>query len=455
MFQEIDIPRLVIAGTQSGAGKTTIATALMAALARRGIRVQPFKAGPDFIDPSFHRVACGRVSRNLDGWMLTREQNLEIFLRACANAEIAIVEGVMGLFDGRDAVSDAGSTAEMAKWLAAPVLLIVDASAMARSAAAIVRGFEDFDRQLRIAGVLFNRVAGARHYEFLRAAVERNCRATPLGFLTTHDAIRFPDRHLGLVMAQEWLDDARIVELAQWIERHVDLDLLIDLARSAPPVAFEAPKDFLHAGERVRIGVARDRAFCFYYQDNLDLLEACGCEIVEFSPMNDADLPANLDGLYLGGGYPELHGAQLSANRRMLESIGDFARSGAPVYAECGGFMYLTEAIVDADGIEHPMAGIFPTRARMQPRLAALGYLEIEQVSDDAWLERGERARGHEFRYSTIDEMPREIPRRYKIGERAEGFQCGSVLASYVHLHFASCPGFARRFAAACRRKNS
>jgi cobyrinic acid a,c-diamide synthase len=452
---QIEIPRLAIAGTHSGVGKTTIATALMAALARRGMRVQPFKTGPDFIDPSFHRAACGRVSRNLDGWMLTREQNLEIFARASANADIAIVEGAMGLFDGRDGVSDAGSTAEIARWIDAPVVLIVDASAMARSAAAIVRGFEDFDKHLRVAGVLFNRVAGARHYEFLRSAVEQNCRATPLGFLTRHDTIRFPDRHLGLVMADEWLDDARVGELARWIERHVDLDRLIELAQSAPPIDFDRTRQPAADGARVRIGVARDRAFCFYYQDNLDLLEASGCELVEFSPMSDAGLPPRLDGLYLGGGYPELHAAQLAANRTMLEAIRNFAHSGAPVYAECGGFMYLTEAIVDANGTSHAMAGIFPSRARMQPRLAALGYIEIEQLSNDAWLRCGERARGHEFRYSIIDEMRREIPRRYRIGERTEGFQSGSVLASYVHLHFASCPGFARRFAAACRRKNS
>ena len=448
-LRQIDIPRLVIAGTHSGVGKTTIATALMAALARRGLRVQAFKVGPDFIDPSFHRAATGRISRNLDGWMIPRASNLQIFARACEDADIAIVEGVMGLFDGRDAVSDAASTAEMAKWLRAPVVLIVDASAIGRSAAALVRGFETFDPELHLAGVLFNRVAGEGHYEFLRPAIEQNCRAIPLGFLTGEPAISFPDRHLGLVMAEEWLTQTRIEELTAWVERRVDLDRFVDLARSAPCMHVEAiPEPAIGKTSRARVGVARDRAFCFYYQDNLDLLERNGCEIVDFSPMSDVDLPPDLDGLYLGGGYPELHAAKLAANRPMLEAIRKFARRGSPIYAECGGFMYLTEAIVDLQGAEHKMAGIFPTKARMQPGLASLGYVEVEQIEDRSI------ARGHEFRYSTIDEMPPQIPRIYRIGNRREGFRLGSVLASYIHLHFASCPAFAAQFATACKEKS-
>ena len=448
-LRQIDIPRLVIAGTHSGVGKTTIATALMAALTRRGMRVQPLKVGPDFIDPSFHHAATGRISRNLAGWMIPRASNLEIFARACEDADIAIVEGVMGLFDGRDAVSDAASTAEIAKWLHAPVVLIVDASAIARSVAAVVRGFEIFDPELRVAGVLLNRVAGEGHYEFLRPAIEQNCRAVPLGFLTSAPAISFPDRQLGLVMAEEWLTESRIRELASWIEHHVDLDRFVDLARRAESFQIEAlPAPVIANTSRARVGLARDHAFCFYYQDNLDLLEQNGCELVEFSPLKDAGLPADLSGLYLGGGYPELHAAKLAANRSMLEAIREFAQRGSPIYAECGGFMYLTEAIVDLEGVEHKMAGIFPAKARMQPRLAALGYIEVEQLADRS------RARGHEFRYSVMDEIPPEIRRVYRIGERTEGFRLGSVLASYIHLHFASCPAFATQFAAACKGKS-
>jgi cobyrinic acid a,c-diamide synthase len=442
-------PRLVIAGTQSGVGKTTIATALMAAYARRGLRVQPFKIGPDFIDPGFHQVACGRVSRNLDGWMLSRDANLEIFARASADADLAIVEGVMGLFDGRGASAEEGSTAQMAKWLEAPVLLVVDASAMARSAAALVHGFETFDSGLDLAGVLFNRIGGARHADLLRDSVGTYCRSTPSGFLPRSEKIAIPSRHLGLTMASEALTAECLAEMAAWVENHIDLDALIALVRRRSPALTASPAEPARASKpKVRIGVAHDYAFCFYYQDNLDLLTRSGAELVEFSPMRDRELPADLGGLYLGGGYPELHAAQLSENRSMIEAICRFAHAGAPVYAECGGFMYLTEAIVESDGREHSMAGLFPTRARMQSRLAALGYVQPEPAGDVLWLRTGDPLRGHQFRYSAMDPMPAGVCRVYR--SPAEGYQTHSVLGSYIHLHFLSCPGFAQRFVAQC-----
>ena len=450
----ISIPRIVIAGTHSGVGKTTIATALMAAFHRRGLRVQPFKVGPDFIDPGFHEVACGRKSRNLDGWMLSQTANIEILARACADADLALIEGVMGLFDGREANAESGSTAEMAKWLGAPVLLVVDASAMARSAAALVSGFEAFDPALNLAGVLFNRIGGQRHADLLRDAVASRGLSKPLGFLPRNDKIAMPSRHLGLTMASEALTVTGLDEMTDWVEKHVDLDALLALARQQPtdliaPITTPSPQ-----ASRVRIGVARDAAFCFYYQDNLDLLSEAGAELVDFSPMIDQALPADLGGLYLGGGYPEIHAAALSENRPMLAAIRDFAQSGAPVCAECGGFMYLTEAIADSAGQEHTMVGLFPTRARMQTRLAALGYLEAEASTDALWLKTGERLRGHEFRYSEIDAMPPEIGRCLTLnnthGARQEGYRAGSVLAGYAHLHFRSCPDFAARFVEAC-----
>lgn len=448
------LPRLVIAGTHSGVGKTTVATALMAAFTRRGLRVQPFKVGPDFIDGGFHEAACGRPGRNLDGWMLSQSANLATFARASAAADLVIVEGVMGLFDGRDATGESGSTAEVAKWLKAPVLLVVDASAMARSGAAVVRGFESFDPGLNVAGVLFNRIGGDRHAELLRDAVTASgCGAKPVGFLPRNDKISLPSRHLGLTMASEVLTPACLDEMARWIEANADLDELMKLARTAGKFAVIVGSG-RPCPDRVRIAVARDAAFCFYYRDNLDLLEEYGGELVEFSPIHDSGLPADIGGLYLGGGYPELHAAQLSANRTMLDSIRGFAQSSGPVYAECGGFMYLTEAIVDAAGQEHSMAGLFPTRARMQPRLAALGYLEAESAEDALWLRAGERVRGHEFRHSEIDPMPPAIRRCFVLrdgrGERGEGYAVGSVLAGYAHLHFGSAPIFARRFVNAC-----
>jgi cobyrinic acid a,c-diamide synthase len=442
------VPRLVIGGTHSGAGKTTIATALIAALVRRGLCVQPFKVGPDFIDGGFHQRACSRPSRNLDGWMFSPEANLEIFGRATADADVAIIEGVMGLFDGRD-VSGAGSTAEMARLLGAPILLVVDAWAMAQSAAALVQGFERFDERLDVAGALFNRVGSERHGDLLREAVAASCRSTPLAYLPRNDRIALPSRHLGLVTAREALSQNVLEEMAVWIEGHADLDSILKLARERSRDLPEVP---LTTRPKVttpaRIGIARDAAFCFYYQDNLDALTACGAELVEFSPIHDSGLPSSIDGLYLGGGYPELHAGPLSENGAMLQAIRHFAEAGGPIYAECGGFMYLTQAIVDAEGREYPMAGLFPTRARMHGRRAALGYAQPEPVDGQLWLRPDDRPRGHEFRYSTIDPMPVSVARVYR--SPAEGYRVHSVLGSYVHLHFLSCPDFAERFVGHC-----
>ena len=467
-------PALVIAGTHSGVGKTTISIALMVALRRRGLCVQPFKVGPDFIDPTLHTQAAGQISRNLDGWMLEPVANLQTFSRFSCDADFALVEGVMGLFDGRDALTEAGSTAEMAKVLGLPVLLVVDASAMARSAAALVHGYESFDQNLDVAGIIFNRVASTNHFSYLRDSVEATCRARVLGWLSSDESVGLPERHLGLFMADEVLNDARLDALVSWIERGVDIDELLRLAlkrsqseavtdtqRSMPEgdshrVGIESTT--LQEGQsfsrRPRIGIARDNAFCFYYQDNLDLLVNAGAEIVEFSPIEQLRLPDSLDGLYLGGGYPELHAAALAANETMREDVARFAQSGKPVYGERGGLMYLTEAIVDQDSHAFPMVGVFPTCARLQPQLAALSYAEVEGMTNAGWLQAGARARGHEFRYSVIDEMPNHIGRRYRVstkaGARQEGFTVGAVLASYVHLHFGSCPQFPARFVAAC-----
>lgn len=454
------VPCLVIGGTHSGVGKTTVATALMIACVRRGLNVQAFKVGPDFIDPTFHRAATGRASHNLDGWMLSRDANLALFHRASEGADLSVVEGVMGLFDGRSANDESGSTAEMAKWLSAPVLLVADGAAMARSAAALVHGFESFDPELDVAGTIFNRVSSEKHFAYLRDSVQGNCQAAPLGHLPTEPAISLPERHLGLHLADEVLTPTLLASLADWIERTVNLDAVLALARSASLIS-QAPRLAEESAQsnRVRIAVAKDRAFQFYYDENLRQLQESGGALVEFSPIDAPCLPHDVHGLYLGGGYPELHAAALAANISMRQSVHSFAQSGAPIYAECGGFMYLTEAIVDRDGRQHEMCGIFPTRARMQQRLAALGYAELETLDDLAWVSAHDRMRGHEFRYSTIDEMPASVPRIYNVhstsGSRLDGFLSGTVLGSYLHVHFGSCPAFAERFitAASARQK--
>jgi cobyrinic acid a,c-diamide synthase len=434
---------IMIAGTHSGVGKTTVATGIMAALRRRGLRVQGFKVGPDFIDPGFHETATGRPSHNLDGWMLTRETNLDIFASATEDADVAVVEGVMGLFDGKTATSLSGTTAEMAIWLDTANVLVLDASAMAGSAAAVVHGFDTLAPELGLAAVVCNKVAGPGHYSLLRDAMSSRCRPAILGYLPLDKSYSIPERHLGLHRAQETLTGERLSGLSEWIESHLDLDQLLELG-SRPDKPAPHPPSYSIKPPQARIGVARDAAFCFYYQRNLDLLRSYGAELIEFSPISDKVLPSGLDGLYLGGGYPELHAGELSSNTSMRSAISQFAEEGAPIYAECGGFMYLTEAIVDSYGQRWPMVGAYPTTARMRPHLAKLGYIEVEYC--------GSKARGHEFRYSDIDPMPDSICRVY---QPAEGYRVYSVLGSYIHLHFASCPEFAQRFVRECANQKT
>ena len=435
-----NVPRIVVAGTHSGVGKTTVATGLMAAFRRRGLRVQGFKIGPDFIDPTFHEAATGRPGHNLDGWMLTRETNLEIFAQATADADIAVIEGVMGLFDGKSSPSLSGTSAEMAIWLDAAVVLVLDAAAMAGSAAAIVHGFDTLVPELRLSGVVCNKVASAKHYGYLRDAMAARCRPAPIGYLPRDADFAIPERHLGLHLAHESMTAERLVKLAQWVESYLDLNRLLELAAPRNAVAGPLPQR-AKLPQRTRIGIARDAAFCFYYRNNLELLRDLGAELIDFSPIADRTLPGNLDGLYLGGGYPELHAEALAANESMRSAIAGF---GGQVYAECGGFMYLMREIIDGAGRSWPMAGIFPTAARMQKRLAKLGYIEVESAATQGWRV----ARGHEFRYSTMDPMPESVTRVYR--EPAEGYRVGSVTGSYIHLHFLSCPRFAEQFVQDC-----
>jgi cobyrinic acid a,c-diamide synthase len=445
------IPALVVAGVASGVGKTTFTIGLLEALRRRGLRVQPFKVGPDFIDPGFHALVAGRPSHNLDGWMCSREHVRATVARHAADADVALVEGVMGCFDGRGAASDEGSTAEVAKWLGAPVVLVVDAKAMARSAGAIVLGFERFDPDLDLAGVVFNRVASETHWNWLREAVAARCRAAPLGFLPRRDSLALPERHLGLVTAAEHgLPPTLLDELSSAVEATVDVGRLLSLARSQvvpAPDAFAGMPALTgpDASDPPRIGIARDLAFQFYYPANLDLLRAAGAELVFWSPLDDPDLP-DVDALYLGGGYPEVHAGRLAANAPMREAVRAFAAAGRPVYAECGGLLYLAEALEDERGVLQPMAGVLPTVGRLGPKRLTLGYAEVELTRSTLLGPAGTVARGHEFHASRIDPVPERVPRAYTVRmsrggpPRAEGYLLGETLMSYVHLHFGSNP---------------
>ena len=448
---------MLISGTASGVGKTTVSLAIMAGLRRRGLAVQPFKCGPDFLDTSHHTRMCGRAARNLDTWMLSVEANRSVLRNASRSADVAVAEGMMGLFDGKSGSAETGSSAEIAKLLRLPVVLVVDAAKSARSVAAVVLGFEKFDAELQLAGVILNRVAGERHFEMLREAIESSCATRIMGWLPTEPAIVIPERHLGLHGAGELAADELEATLAALAEKHLDLDGLLALECGLEMAVGDlAPDAHVQNGDAVRIGVPSDSAFSFYYEDNLDLLEEHGAEIVRFSPLKDGSLPGGLDALYLGGGYPELHAKELSSNRGMLEAVRAFAASGKPVYAECGGMLYMAERLC-ADGEDYPMAGVLPLSMQMTEKLVRFGYATVELTEDCLLGRKGTVVRGHSFHYSQIASQG-ETETCYRVQyslsgrEELEGFRRDNVLASYIHLHFRANPAVVESFVDAIRQ---
>lgn len=452
---------LIIAGTQSSVGKTTITVGLLAALRRRGLCVQPFKVGPDYIDPTYHRLAAGRTCRNLDTWMMTPERMCALFEHAAHDADLAIVEGVMGLFDGFDYEGEVGSTAQVAKLLCAPVVLVLDASKLARSAAAIAAGFQRFDPELPLAGFIINRVGSAGHGEGVAAAVTGATGLPVFGWLPRSEPLQIPERHLGLIPTLElgsWQDFSDAA--AACVTRHLDLDRLMACAQE---VQIEAPSPKLVGtlrapSHRPVIAVARDEAFHFTYEENLELLRAAGAEVVFFSPLKDAGLPPEAAGIVLSGGFPEVFADKLAANTAMLAAIRQAHQRRAIIYAECGGLMYLTRSIVDSAGREHPLVGLLPGRSVMTGKLT-LGYREARAATSSWLLQEGETLRGHEFHYSTWEGRPGDLPPAYllthprgKEPPRPEGACLGNLWASYVHLHFWSKSELADRFVFACSR---
>ncbi|MCW3012601.1 MAG: cobyrinate a,c-diamide synthase [Solirubrobacterales bacterium] len=442
------IPRIVIAGTSSGSGKTTVATGLLAALTARGVTATGAKVGPDFIDPTYHAMACGRPGRNLDAFLSGPELVAPLFRHGTQGAELAVVEGVMGLFDGASGRGELASTAHVAKLLGAPVVLVVDAAAMARSVAAIVHGYRSFDPDCNVAGVILNRVGSPWHATLLREAIEP-LGLPVLGALPRDERLATPERHLGLVPADEREANARaaIAALGEAIATHCDLPAIMALARTAPATPGERWSPPPAEAVPARIAVARGPAFSFHYTENLELLEAAGAELLPFDPLRDERLPADAGGLLLAGGFPEIFGAELSANAGLREDVAALARAGRPVLAECGGLLYLAEEL---DG--RPMCGVVPARARMGERLS-LGYREAESATDHAVWPRGTTVRGHEFHYSICPVDPaQEAPAwtlRARGTERPEGHVRGGVHASYLHTHWAATPEVARRFVAA------
>jgi cobyrinic acid a,c-diamide synthase len=456
MARPLEIPRLVVAGVASHVGKTTVTVALTDALRARGLRVATFKCGPDYIDPGFHALASGRPSPNLDGWMMGRSAVRATFARAAAGSDIALIEGVMGLFDGAEPQCDVGSTAEIARWLEAPVLLVADASGLSRSLAALAAGFADFDPMLEVLGVLANRLGSRGHLELLHRV---GVRPGLLGGLPREPQGAIAERHLGLTRADAHsLPAERLRRWGELAAEWIDLDALLGLARGARPLELEqTPGDPPEGGERVRVGVARDDAFHFYYDENLALLHAAGADLVEFSPLRD-ELPPALDGVILGGGYPELFAEELASRQSLLDDLRAHAQRGAPLYAECGGLMYASRAIVTLDGRRHAMLGLVPAVARVHGSRRALGYVEAETLQAGPLGPAGTRFRGHQFRYSELEEFEPGTNSAYSIRPRRgaqarlEGWSLGGMVGSWVHAHWASNPTLAAAFVRSCRR---
>ncbi|MBW8016159.1 MAG: cobyrinate a,c-diamide synthase [Planctomycetes bacterium] len=448
-------PRIVIAATNSGAGKTSISLGLTRALVRRGLRVQTFKVGPDFLDPTYLSMASDRICYNLDSWMMGKDYLPKLFARATKDADIAIIEGVMGLYDGASPTSLEGSTAEVAKILKAPIALIANAKGLSRSFAAMVKGFTSFEEDITVSAVIANRCGSNRHKKWLAESLAAAKLPKMIGVIERQTFPELPSRHLGLVTAdRETLRTDVIDKLADICQQNINIDALLELASKTPPIDID-DEQMPNTPAKFRLGIAKDSAFHFYYPDNLEALEREGCQLVEFSPINDSPLPDDLDCLYIGGGYPEEFAESLSANHGMRNSIVDFANSGKIIYAECGGLMYLGNKLITNCGKEYPMAGVLDITTKMLSRFKALGYVQVDILQDSLWGQKDTNIRGHEFHYSEITgdvTSNTDFQRVYSIKRRSgsessiEGFQRQNILASYTHLHFASRPQTIKHF---------
>ncbi|GAC1475027.1 MAG: cobyrinate a,c-diamide synthase [Isosphaeraceae bacterium] len=454
------VPALIVAGTHSGSGKTTATLGILAALRRRGLRVQGFKVGPDFIDAGHLARLTGRPARNLDTWLLDREALTRSYLRATVDADLALIEGAMGLFDGRGGRDEAGSSADLARSWNVPVVLVVDAKGTARSVAATVLGFDSFDPGVRIAGVVANRVGSRRHFEaYLKPSLmERLPEVARLGYLGRDERFVIPSRHLGLLTSDEFAAGPQFEEaLADAAEASIDLDRLLALARPPTLETILSPSDAVADGEpvpptsrrRVKVALARDRAFCFYYEDNLDLLRDAGADIIPFSPLDDPGMPEGVELLYLGGGYPEVFAERLAANESMRQAVRRYHAQGGAILAECGGMMACAEVLCDLSGRDHRFWGLIPARVVMRDRFAALGYVTVATGSTSRLGPPGTQVRGHEFHYSTLEPL---APLSYATTllrpdrpAKPDGIAIGGLLAGYAHMHFGSNPAVATR----------
>lgn len=443
----------ILAGTASGCGKTTITLGLLALLRQKGLAPQPFKVGPDYLDTTWHTAISGRKSRNLDNWMLPDDTVQALFSRAMETSSLGVVEGVMGLFDGLGIDPFCASTAGIARLLNLPVILLMDGKGVSTSLAATLNGFCDFAPGVNIAGVIINRVNTPNHFQQLSAALGRYCRVPVLGYVPEQPELHLPSRHLGLVGAT-----GKSVNLEPWqklaavLEQTINLPLLLSRCQAlpslpVPPLLLPDPA----LADGLTMAVAQDDAFHFYYQDNLDIIEQSGVRLVPFSPLEDSQVPA-CDMLWLGGGYPEMFASQLAANHAMRTAVKQLAGRGVPVYAECGGLMYLGGSLADASGQTHAMCGVLAGHSTMGNRLKRFGYCEATANHDTLLAAAGETLRGHEFHYSefTTSLPARQQCRKVRDGQLVRqwqgGWQQGNTFASYLHLHFAQRPAMLNRW---------
>lgn len=446
--------RIVIAGTNSGVGKTTLTIGIMAALKKRGLVVQGFKCGPDYIDSTYHTKVTKRKSRNIDSWMIDKETLNDIFVDASSDADISIIEGVMGLYDGRRPDSNEGSTAEISVLLEAPVILIVDIASIARSAAAIVKGYQMLDPSVKIGGVILNRAGSVGHYELCKRAIEQECNIPVLGYLRKGDVPSIPERSLGLIPAIERGDYYNFfTNIMTVIEKQIDLDLLLDISKQ-PPLKKKTSLFTKKEKEQVTIAVAYDEAFNFYYEENLKMLQYQGARLEFFSPLAGDVIPENADGLYIGGGFLDEFLETLASFNENNTKLKTKIEQGLPTFAECGGFMFLCESITNVSGKTYPMVGVIPGKIKIEQKLQAIGYREVTALCDSVILKKGEMARGHEFHYSTFSERE-PINKIYHTKgirkEGIEGFHLKNVVASYTYLHFASNENMPKQFIASCQ----
>lgn len=480
------IPRIVIAAASSGCGKTTFTTGLIDVFIKKGLKVQPFKVGPDYIDTMFHTNISGTFSRNLDSWLLDENTVKHLFVKNAADKDIAIIEGVMGLYDGLGGTSQIASTAHIAEITQSPVILIISPQGMSLSVAAMVKGFINFNKNIKIKGVIINRIKAEAHYIILKTAIEENTGLKVLGYLPDMSLLTFESRHLGLMLPHEVNDiKTKISLVSEQIIKSVDINAILNIARSAKVLPLRNLENFNYSKKYICnknkiigknknilpkyingdslpkpvIAVAMDRAFNFYYRDNLDLLEKMGAELVYFSPLQDKFVPSEAKGIYFGGGYPELFAAELEQNRTLRLDIKSKIENGMPVYAECGGLMYMSQSILDLEERCYEMVGVIQAKSLMTSKLQRFGYVEVETQVQNILSLQGERIRAHEFHYSDIavEEVARKnmcckVCKRTCNGEKTWhcGFRNNNLFAQYPHIHFWSNPQYAFNFLNNC-----